>query len=434
MGSGSQHHGKGMTMGPRPARPERARLTRRDALAMGGVGLGQLLLPPAVSPTQAAPYPRRALRKLFAANRAQLVAHLAAARPGDHIVLHGSTPFTGEAVEVAKSDIVIRGVNLLGATVRLPFRLMPGTRNVWLWGLRVVDVWDPFRVNGDDHMIGRCRVIRPGGITISLSRCNRPRVFACEFLGQMPWTAEEEKRGAADGQPLRMHIRYERDYPRDVKVWRCLFRGGLRRPVETSYKSGQPDFLEPGGGGNLGNTETRGLFEHLLMDNHPGYDLLPEGGAVFDFKTSKATARHITIKNTRGRIDIRVGQGCRFEGIWLDDTCHGTNIHGGNHVVNGWRGGRNAMVRMLSGDEEYSVSNRNHPRAYRCQLHHVDGDILLGYRELPLPPKDTRIYAQRSGTITYLTHEGTQVFPTSPHARVVPRELTEADVGCFWAL
>jgi hypothetical protein len=231
-----------------------------------------------------------------------------------------------------------------------------------------------------------------------------------------------------------MHVRYERHYPRYPKVTRCLFKGGIRRPIEASYKSGQPDFLEPGGAGNLGNTVTNGLFEHLLLVRHPGYDHVPEGGAVFDLKTSHARVRHVTIKNTRGRIDIRVGQNCRLEGIWLDDRCDGTNIHGGGHVVNGWRGGRNGVVRMLSGDEEWSVSNRNHPRAYRCQLHHVEGDILLGYRQLPLPPKDIRIYAQRSGTITYLIHEGTQIFPTSPLARVVPRELTEADVGCFWGL
>ena len=94
----------------------------------------------------------------------------------------------------------------------------------------------------------------------------------------------------------------------------------------------------------------------------------------------------------------------------------------------------NSVLRLLSGNEEWEVSNGNHPYAKRCQLRHVDGPILIGYRSLPYPPRDNAIYAQRSGGITVLSGTGTRVLPTSPLERVVPVELTDADVGCAWGL
>lgn len=410
---------------------------RRRDLVLGGTAWLTAAMPPAAADTAPAalPHPPRAARRLLAGSRAELVLRLTEARPGDHILLAPGGDFIGEPVEIAKSDIVLRSPNLLQTTVRHAFRLQPTSRNVWLWGLTVSEVWNPFTVEGDDHVIGRCRMIRPGGVTVAVGKSRRLRVFACEFLGQMPWTAAERAQGARGLQPIRMHIRYQRDYPRGLRVLRCLFRGGLRRPIGTVYRSGQPDFLEPGGGGNLGGTETFATFEYLLLSRHPGYSRLPESGAVFDIKTSRVTARHITLKHTRGRLDIRVGHGSVLEGIWLDDGCDGTNIHGGGHLVNGWRvGSGGGALRLLSGDVPWNVSNRHHAYAYRCQLHHVDGPIVLGYRGLPLPPTDNMIFNHRSGDITVVAERGTHVHPRSPLPRVRPFELKRADVGCLWGL
>lgn len=409
-------------------------MTRRDLVRLGIAVPTLTSRPRSAEAVPVVPKPPAAVRKLYARTRAELAYQLSLARPGDHIILTGDTEIAGEPLDLAVSGVVLRGTPLLRQRLRLALRLLPGTYGNWIWGLRFDDVWDPFNVAGDDHVIGRCRIVRPGGITISAGQCNRLRVFACEFLGQAPWTAEERALGLIGGQPKRMHVRYQRDYPRDLHLSRCLFRGGLRRPIPTSFKSGQPDYLEPGGAGNLGNTATRSTFDHLLLDDHPGYDLLVEGGALFDCKTSHLTARRITIKNTRGRIDIRNGQHCRLEGIWLDDRSDGTNIHSGYHVVNGWRGGANGVIRLLSGDQEWDVSNSGHAYAYRCQLHHVRGEILLGYRDLPLPPLENQIFAHRRGSIATVKERGTQIFEDSPLQEVVPRELTDADVGCRWGL
>ncbi|MFO1049935.1 MAG: hypothetical protein U1E52_18795 [Geminicoccaceae bacterium] len=409
-------------------------MTRRGLVHLGVAAPALMARSRLVESAPDVPRPPAAVRKLYARTRADLADHLTRALPGDHIILAGDTEITGEPIDIAVSGVVLRGTPILRQRLRVALRLLPGTYGNWIWGLRFEDVWNPFNVAGDDHVIGRCRIVRPGGITISAGQCNRLRVFACEFLGQAPWTAEERALGAAGGQPKRMHVRYQRDYPRDLHLSRCLFRGGLRRPIPTSFNSGQPDFLEPGGSGNLGNTATRSTFEHVLLDDHPGYDLLVEGGALFDCKTSYLRARHVTIKNTRGRIDIRNGQHCRLEGIWFDDRSDGTNIHSGYNIVNGWRGGANAVLRLLSGDQEWNVSNSGHAYAYRCKLHHVQGDILLGYRDLPLPPVENRIYAHERGSISVIKEQGTQVFTSSPLAEVVPRELTDDDVGCRWGL
>lgn len=165
-------------------------------------------------------FPPAPAQKHVARNRAELVELLAQAGPGDHIILPRDGVYVGAPVEIRRSNIVIRGSYMGRAVIHLAFRLLPGTRNVWLWGLEVVDVFNPFTVAGDDHVIGRCRIIRPGGVTISVGRCNDLWVFACEFLGQMSWTAKERARSAAGETPIRMHIRYERDYPRGLRVIR----------------------------------------------------------------------------------------------------------------------------------------------------------------------------------------------------------------------
>ena len=355
---------------------------------------------------------------------------LAAAKPGDHIVL-APGEYSESEFEISRNGkldqpIVIRAEQLLKARITRGVTITGSY--VILYGLHMDGPDSGLIVGGIDNRVLRCRFTdwRENAVTPIPGR--GVEIAYCEFIRPHPWLESER-----DSYPLRIGIRpstssYKTldNYHYYTHIHHNHFRDFPEKPDPSQYHSGQSDAIEIGQTARGVNIPSGWLVEHnLIEDNYQGH-------GIVDIKTGGNIIRFNTLVNCPGgRIDARTGgTGNIISSNWMENT-GGISVLGGYHTVSGNRligGGR---IAVLAGNVDWdNFSSLGYPRAYRTEALGNEGDLVIGhaYAEDMLPASRTFVAGHR-GSISHGNEVETALSPTAPEGIAEPVKLARAEVG-----
>lgn len=388
----------------------RARLTRRT---LGGWGLGLAfgqLLPPrfaaaAQGPEDVLP---KAQRRLQVASGEELRNALAAAKPGDEILL-GDGTYAGEfrlrADGRPDAPIVLRAARRFGAT--LVDRITLAGRHGVLAELAFTGEGQPLLAN-DFCRLTRCRVTRPTRVAaIGIVRGRSCRVDHCEI-------SDFVQRG----------INVDLDDP--VEAPR----------IDHNYLHDQKR-----GGGNAGSAIGVGQTAvHNLKTPHAivEYNLLENTAhsETIACKSSGNLVQFNTVLDGR-TINNRHGKNNSYIANWIEDS-HGLNLNDrgcmaiGNRLVN-CKVGLRVSAGTDAPDDVGSGKANKFPFGEGCLFVDNEADeLIVGYVaerwKDPMPARDTQIEGHR-GRIVYGLETGTRVMDGTKRAVPQPVRLTRDQVG-----
>lgn len=364
--------------------------TRRRLVRVMAVTVPALILP--------AGRLRRALAKaiLPAAQRtvnvtrqSQLDAALAAATPGDHIVLADGSytgPGTFTKSGMRADPIVIRSANLLGARMTGPIN--PNGSDIILHGLDFVDtpITIGQTVQADRVKIWRCRWRdRPQpstDIALRTYLCHDLDLAYCEWAN---WAGRGVSFGVAAGT-------------RRPWVRRCLFRNTPARFSQNATEAIQLGF---------GHADRQIVSEALIeLCRFTGWNSDDETVSV---KSSGNTLRQLTFENNQGRCGNRMGQFNRFEAIWFSGP-NGLRIHDKGNIVVGCdlrQAEQGLRIAMGNHDAETAMAHNTTPNAVDTGIAGCQGAIMIAHS---FPEQDIQargtVVRQHSGSVHLLA--GTQ--------------------------
>lgn len=365
-----------------------------------------------------------------------LKAALAAAQPGDHLVIADGRTITGAALTVGRqgtetAPIVIRPQTKLGATLKVPITFAAGSAHCWLWGLKLHELSDGIGLGGSRNRVRRCDIAFYKETAIRWNKGERCAVEYSVIRNPAAWSSAQIAEARRGGTPIHMGMRYQDDHPRYPRIFKVGFYDcAIGKPIRGNYSSGQSDACELGSGGNLAGTETFPSLEYVLVENWDSNK--DASGGIIDVKTSRGTFKHITLVNTPGgRFDFRCGSGHYAEDVWLEKG-PGMVIHDRDHVLNGVRvDADEARINLQAGnvpDGQYSPAS-GHTRARNVRLARAHGTVVVGGTYDDYPALGNRIEGQLAGEVILQKHQSTGRFAVSSLVAVTPRRLTRADVG-----
>jgi hypothetical protein len=399
-----------------------------------------------VSPLQAE-YPPP-LRTVTVSSDSALRTAVAAARPGDHIVLQNGV-YSGSALSIvangtAAAPVVVKAANKLGSEVR--FRIDLNGDHLILWGLRFTGDTGKVVLSGHYDRVLRCEFTgwRPGH-AVRFVGGSHGEVRYCHIHDPGPWTQQE-----IDGRNgMRINLRFTgsaASFHKFGRVSRCLFKNTLQRPVPGDYNTGQADFIEVGENvADYPGVSAEAVIEHCLFDGN----LDPKASGIVDIKISGVTVQGCTFKNAPiGRLDNRGGGNSRYLSNYFKASTSGMAIYGGKHLIAGNVLETGPKLQIGVGTEEwnqYLQGEYQRPKDVLCVSNTgllIVGSKAPGDPNATLAAEGTRI-EDHVGTIrTQQNYAGSWDTPTGglveqgttwaaaaslSVARAV--ELSEADVG-----
>jgi hypothetical protein len=368
--------------------------------------------PPPGSGTELPP----ALRTVNVATSTQLANAVAAALPGDHIVLaDGSYSGPGDLTRAGTeaNPIVVRAANLLGARITTN-SLSPAADFITLYGLDLVGVPCLPKNGAKFPRIWRCRFRdRPASSftrAIRLHACTDADIAYCEFTN---W-AGAGFACAPGGGALRFRVR------------RCLFRN---TPAGFQTNGTEAMLIGLGSGDQL--VSSQGLIEECRV---AGWNSDTE---TISLKTSDCTLRRVTAEGCSGRLSNRMGQRNLWDALWVRNGA-GIRIHDADNKVLGCKteGASQGGIRVAAGNAQPGTQdNSKHCLAANTVVAGCDSPLEVGaaFGGQTLPARDT-VIRQHTGPITLVPglQTGTDSQPGAPATGLTWSPLvflTDSDVG-----
>jgi len=367
------------------------------------------------------PSPRRTIE---VASTAELNSALAAAEPGDHIVLADGSYGAPDPITragTASDAIVVRAANLLGARVTSGLSRVDAD-HVIVYGLDFVgeSIWFGDGGRASTCKLWRCRfrdqTNSPDGIAVRLF--NAPD-FDYAFCTVQNWAGRGLAFSISHGT-VRPRVRY------------CLFQD-----TPDGYRSGDGEALHWSFGQPY--DEADGLIYRCKFKNWNG------DAEIVSVKCSKNVIRQCSVENCNGALNNRFGGSNLFDACWTKNSW-GVGVHDGfdnsgqnmhNRVlgcrVEGAPGGQGLMAR--AGNQPPGSGAPGHSAAGEAVFSGCDGPIIVGraFSGHDSPARNTRI-RQHTGSITLATETGTDSQPGSAESLYEWSPLLwleDSDVGPF---
>ncbi len=370
------------------------------------------------------------LRTIEVSTGTELDAALAAAQPGDHIVLADgvySGDFTLSANGTSTNPIIVRAANKLAAKLTGAFTIT-GDYGI-IYGLWFDGPSSGVTVKGRFDRVTRCKFSDStrGSVILFTGPGSDGRLDHCDITVR-PFDGTEPRKTVRRAVVVDNRDDPNRRHPR-VRIDRNWIHDFGPKPDPSDYWSGFNTALAVTVSGLWANYVTDAIIEYNLFEN------LNHGsnGAGVATKGSGTTFRYNTFLNGDTFLEFRAGWGSTLEGNWFE-RFGGARIKDADHRIIGNKmlqstGGRGLW--LFAGNREPYIDDDQHGYVYRAFLAYNDLDNLVvgkTWGGLTLPAKNNVIEAH-TGPITYGLHTGTIVKPTSSEPVVVPVRLTRADVG-----
>lgn len=368
-----------------------------------------------------------AKRTLAVGNASELATALAAALPGDHIIL-GNGEYSGsfdlEKTATGDNPIVVRAANLNQA--RITGRLNVKGSHLWAWGIEFQGASARIDLEGADHKVLACWFEGWGSgfsthSAINLfQRTDRLEIGYCTLTkpGAFPsWSS-------GDPTPLRIGIRGRHEIDRaayDTHIHHCYFYDFPDKPA-SSYSSGQADAIEMAPIGI--NADTRWKIEYNRFEQ-----IRVDSGSIIDMKGGrKCVARFNTAVSCGGRIDLRSVSEAKVEHNWLKAT-QGIGVFGIDHQIVGNRLIDGGYIRLLKGTVQ-GPDILNGEQVKNALVRCNTGTLRVGvdFSTGTWPVLGTQVDGH-SGAITYGSHSGTVANDNYACSADQAFELMTAEVG-----
>ncbi len=372
------------------------------------------------------------LRTINVSTRAELDSALAAAQPGDHVVMaagsYGTTRVAVPCQGTQSAPVVIRAANALD--VWWPgFDFDAASRDVILWGIDLKDaesvlrgtrnivrrcrIWPPFKASGNSTGI-HCRK----GSDCRIDYCEIRLYTTSELGGGTPWNTAVYTgiwgnywgTAFADG-----------DVMKNLVIERCLFTGG---PHDVPYSRPNAQFVEAQG--DYAKTSQQANWLHWTI--RLCYGEVPRDRTLIDFKAGRMILDRVHITSP-GDIQLRDGcchrlDRCRFDG--------GARIAVTRHDHDIWNSAVDT-IQILAGNGAWSDPDPNlHAAARNVHLANTSATTLkIGhqYDSSYTYPADLTLVENHSGGIGYGNHTNTTIRGSSSVPVEAPVLLSAAEVG-----
>jgi len=346
------------------------------------------------------------LRTVNASNSSELAAALAAAQPGDHIVLADgvySGNFALSTNGTAADPIVVRAANTLGASID---SLSLDAGYGWIYGCNV----DYLQVNGSDCKTRRCRFSGATSYAIYIYYTgHRLAVEYCEVTGSYTkYGIECRFSGATGPTGLRVRKSYFHDLP------------DTTRAIRIGYS------------GQTGETNVDALIEDSLFENLEDTDL----GVSIVNKASGIVYQYCHFKNIRLH-ELRHGDDNKIIACTYDSSkTAGLTVRSKRQLLHGVKLIGTARIRLMAGNTlDDSISGQYSQRepcvngvVTRCNGP-VDVGFKWGSESTPYPADGNSIEAH-AGPLNLLPDQmNTTQSSTTNYPAVTPAMWTAADVG-----
>lgn len=364
-----------------------------------------------------------ATRELPVASDAQLAEALAAAEPGDHIVLEdGSYATSGEFRLVRGGTVgrpvVLRAARPLAARLAGPFTV--DADDVVVTGLRFTS---GSAVGGDRlHVLSCSFDDTDEGIALNVGRGQDVTVAYCAFVG-------------CRGRGLSIDPSGKADKVRGTHAHHNLFKSFVGRAGQNAHEA-----LQIGQGGvdallRVGAVVEDNLFLDVSVDSE-----------TISVKSSDNTIRRNTFRDCRSRPTNRFGNDNRWHANWIESS-HGIWIYGAGHELAGNRiiDSRDGIAIMAGNAPPLSIRGRaltakGELKVLRphCQDVRVVGNeadrLIIGKvieqsgEAYTMPAVGTRI-AGHVGPIELELEQDTRIDPAVPAGVPVAARLDPKEVG-----
>ena len=375
-----------------------------------------------------------AQRVVPVSNDRELQQAIAAARPGDHIVLADGR--YQSRVRISKkgtcvAPIVLRARNVLGAHLAGGFELTPDSAFIWIYGVDLKDASSI--VQGENHVLRRVRILPPfrsqGGSTgVAFKNGKNARLDYCEL--RMYATKEVKDRygtvWARDSSygAVRSVFRGG-DWFTNLVIERCLLTGG---PSGVPYSAPNSQFIEAQGpSGN--NAKLRDTYDiNWVMRSL--YGNVPRDRTILDFKQRGMALERSHIISNNGQIQVRHGCCNAVKETRLEGTA--ITVSNAYNVVENTIA---PSIKVLAGNAPWDkpISGGPHRQAYATRLSNTRGTLRIGHQfgsEFTYPALNT-VVENHSGTITRGLERGTVIRSQSSVPIQEPPRLSPREVGPF---
>ena len=364
-----------------------------------------------------------ALRTVNVATWAQLQTALAAARPGDHVVLAGTGSFTGDLLTLAASGtatapIVIRGATKLGPTIKGLLNLR-GDYN-WLWGIKTEG--QSVQVFGNGFKALRCRFYGKENRCVRMFDTQNARIGYCEF------TVDPFTDTSISGRTgISITVSDRSNPPHDIQIDHNWFHDFPSKNPD-DYHERHSICIVLAEDAAERNVSVRGIVEYNRFDRCD-----QNTGACIEPKSSDNTFRYNTLINSNANFISRQGHNNLWLGNWIENS-KGLRMYGdrnraiGNKLVN-----TSAGLVVMAGNAAWDVGQSGYQQqAYQVLLAGNDANkTRIGDQfgdDFTFPALETRIEGHR-GPISYGLHQATVVVATTTEVLPVARRLELSEVG-----